>query len=66
MTEPRRKVLIAFSNDERAAELRKVLGEAGYATTTAVTLKDVFARIRESADYDAILIRDEQGNPLGD
>jgi len=58
----RPKALVAFVNDERGAALRKVLDNAGYDATNVAMLKQAFDRIRESADYDVILIPDALGD----
>jgi CheY-like chemotaxis protein len=52
----RRMALVVFPAAERTAELRKALGEAGYGIDAAASLKEAFARIRSSSDYDFILI----------
>ncbi len=52
------KALIVFVNDERGAKWSQVLADAGYSATVTPNLKEAFKRLRESADYDVILVND--------
>ncbi|HYV38478.1 MAG TPA: hypothetical protein VE988_22530 [Gemmataceae bacterium] len=53
------KVLIIYAKDERAAQLRNALTEAGYQADVAATVNIAVTKLHKSADYDAIILNDD-------